>query len=75
MPPHNYSNIMMNYSTTKKRNATKIFEMALNNNDLEMLVSFDKYKIISKTNVSKMLDLASAKGAVDFSAYLLNCRK
>ena len=59
------------YLAWLKRNSATIVGEFIEKGDLTGLISYEKYGIITKNNIQKLIDLAVSKNKVEISAYLL----
>ena len=59
------------YAAYVAKNAKAIMTSFIDNNDLESFVSFEAYGTIKKANISELMEYASKKKAVAFTAYLM----
>jgi hypothetical protein len=59
------------YLAWLKRNGATIAGEFIEKGDLAGLMSYEQYGILTKSNIQKLIDLATSKKKVEISAYLL----
>jgi hypothetical protein len=59
------------YLAWLNRNGATIAGEFIEKGDLTGLISYEKYGIITKNNIQKLIDFAVSKNKVEISAYLL----